>query len=240
MKLTRAVETIITEDDGASLQRRIVELDEVTGTLHRAMDNSTKDYNLVVAGNKKLGSQQDQLKHHCENLQAELAQVRSDTEKQVADLEARVKSAEARSIDAAAEGEKNLRDFKDGLVRKLEELGQLYADNVRTIEGLCSLMSVEEPSAEDYLRWLLEEAFGLPDMFSGVNENFATAMIEGALAMAGDSVDLDVVRVTASESGANVLPARPDVRRAVRAVSKKWWHSFSYNYVLSVICTKLA
>jgi hypothetical protein len=122
MKLTRAAETIITEDDGASLQRRIVELDEVTGTLHRAMDNSTKDYNLVVAGNKKLGSQQDQLKHHCENLQAELAQVRSDTEKQVADLEARVKSAEARSIDAAAKGEKKLRDFEDGLVRKLEEL----------------------------------------------------------------------------------------------------------------------
>jgi hypothetical protein len=27
---------------------------------------------------------------------------------------------------------------------------------------------------------------GLPDMFSGVNENFATAAIEGALAMAGD------------------------------------------------------
>jgi hypothetical protein len=40
---------------------------------------------------------------------------------------------------------------------------------------------------------LSEEISGLPDMFSGVNENFTTAAIEGALAMAGDLVDLDVV-----------------------------------------------
>jgi hypothetical protein len=30
-------------------------------------------------------------------------------------------------------------------------------------------------------------------MFSGVNENFTTAVIEGALAMAEDSVDLAIV-----------------------------------------------
>jgi hypothetical protein len=30
-------------------------------------------------------------------------------------------------------------------------------------------------------------------MFRRVNENFATTAIEGALAMAGDSIDLDVV-----------------------------------------------
>jgi hypothetical protein len=30
-------------------------------------------------------------------------------------------------------------------------------------------------------------------MFCGLNENFATAVIEGALALAGDSVDLDAV-----------------------------------------------
>jgi hypothetical protein len=117
----------------------------------------------------------------------------------------------------------------------LEELRQLDAENVPTIGGLCSLMSVEEPSTEDYLRWLSEEAFGLPDLFSGVNENFATAAIEGALAMDGDLVNFDVVRVTTVESGVDVLPARPDVRRAERAVLKKWWHSFGYNFVLSVI-----
>jgi hypothetical protein len=66
----------------------------------------------------------------------------------------------------------------------------LYPGNIQTIEGLCSQMATEEPSAGDYLRWLSEEVSGLPNMFNGVNENFATAAIEGALAMAGDSVDL--------------------------------------------------
>jgi hypothetical protein len=65
--------------------------------------------------------------------------------------------------------------------------------NVQTIGGLCSQMPAGEPSADDYLHWLSVEITGLPDMFNGANENFATAVIEGALAMAGDSVDLDAV-----------------------------------------------
>jgi hypothetical protein len=76
---------------------------------------------------------------------------------------------------------------------------------------------------------------GLPDMFCGVNENFATAAIEGALVLAGDSVDLEAVRVGASEGGTVVLPAGSSVQKAVRAVSKKWWRSFGYDYILSVI-----
>jgi hypothetical protein len=54
-------------------------------------------------------------------------------------------------------------------------------------------MPTGEPPAEDYLRWLSAEVTGLPDMFSGVNENFAPAVIEGALTMDADSVDLPVV-----------------------------------------------
>jgi hypothetical protein len=50
------------------------------------------------------------------------------------------------------------------------------------------------PSIEDYLRWLSDEVSGLPSMFSDVNENFASAAIEGALAMTEDLVDLDIVR----------------------------------------------
>jgi hypothetical protein len=45
-----------------------------------------------------------------------------------------------------------------------------------------------EPSALDYLRWLSTEISGLPGMFGGVNENFVTAAVEGALVMAGDFV----------------------------------------------------
>jgi hypothetical protein len=66
----------------------------------------------------------------------------------------------------------------------------------------------------DNLHSLSEEISSQLEMFSGVNENFATATIEGALAMAGDSVDLDGVRITTVESGVDVLPARHDIRRA--------------------------
>jgi hypothetical protein len=69
----------------------------------------------------------------------------------------------------------------------------MYASNVQTIRRLCSPMPMKEPSAKDYICWLSEEISGLPDMFSGVNENFTTAVIEGALAMAEDSVDLAIV-----------------------------------------------
>jgi hypothetical protein len=67
--------------------------------------------------------------------------------------------------------------------------------NVQTIGVLCSEMPVGEPSTEDCLRWLSTKVSGLPDMFHGVNENFATAAIEGVLAMARDSVDLALYRL---------------------------------------------
>jgi hypothetical protein len=37
------------------------------------------------------------------------------------------------------------------------------------------------------------------------------------------------------ESGVDVLPGGHNVQRAVRAVSKKWWRSFGYDYVLAAI-----
>jgi hypothetical protein len=37
-----------------------------------------------------------------------------------------------------------------------------------------------------------------------VNENLATATIEGAIAMVEDSVDLDAVQGTAAKSGADI------------------------------------
>jgi hypothetical protein len=98
----------------------------------------------------------------------------------------------------------------------------LYVRNVETIGDLCSQMPVGEPSAEDYLRWLSMEITGLPDMFSGVNEKFATATIEGDLAIARDSVDFDGVRRMAATSGADILPDAHDAWRAARAMSKKW------------------
>jgi hypothetical protein len=65
------------------------------------------------------------------------------------------------------------------LVQQVERLCEMYADKVQSIGGLCSAMSLEEPSVDDYLNWLSAEVTGLSDMFSGVNENFATVAIEG-------------------------------------------------------------
>jgi hypothetical protein len=166
--LTRATKTIIAEDSGAPLCRHIVEREDDKSMLQHALDHSVEDYNVLVMGNKSLLSERNELKCRCE------------------DLEAKVKTVKAH-------GEKRLRDFEDGLFQKLEELHRLYAGNVETIGGLCSRMPAGEPSTEDYLCWLPEEVSGVPNMFNGVNENFATAAIEGALVMAGDTVDLDAI-----------------------------------------------
>jgi hypothetical protein len=39
-------------------------------------------------------------------------------------------------------------------------------------------------------------------MFGGINENFVTPAVEGALMMVGDSVDLDALQSTTTESSA--------------------------------------
>jgi hypothetical protein len=86
MKLTKAAETIIAEDNGALIQKCIAELEKDKQMLQRVMDHSAEDYDLPMAGNRKLVSQRDHIKHRCESPQAKLVQVRSNTERQVADL----------------------------------------------------------------------------------------------------------------------------------------------------------
>jgi hypothetical protein len=72
--------------------------------LQLAVDHSAEDYEMVVAGSRKLYSERDQcdqLKICCESLQA-----RSDAEKCVSNLVAKVKFAEACGVEIAAKGEK--------------------------------------------------------------------------------------------------------------------------------------
>jgi hypothetical protein len=144
-------------------------------------------------------------------------------------------SAEARNAEIATESKKSLDDFQGVLIHQLERVHDMYAEKIRSISALCLVMPAEEPSADDYLSWLSEEVSGLPDVFSGVNENFTTAATEGVLTLADDSIDLKAVWAAASEAGADILPAASGVRRAARAVSKKWWRWFGYDYVLSAI-----
>jgi hypothetical protein len=75
-------------------------------------------------------------------------------------------------------------------------------------------------------------------MCGGVNVNFATAVVNGALAMAGDSVDLEAVHDAVVSSSADFLPTGQDVRRSVHVVVNNWWRSFGYIYVLAAIRAK--
>jgi hypothetical protein len=136
MKLTRAAETIIAEDNGASFRKCISELENDKGMLQHNVDLGIEDYNLLVAGKKKLVSERDELKHLCTDLQAELVRVCSDAQNRIDDLEAKVKSAKAHSIEVVADGEKRWKEFEDGLIQKFGELCKLYTGNVQVIGGL--------------------------------------------------------------------------------------------------------
>jgi hypothetical protein len=68
MKLTRAVGTIIVEDSGASLRRRVTELEKDKDVLQRVVDHGIKDYDLLVTGNKCVAFERDEFKSHCEGL----------------------------------------------------------------------------------------------------------------------------------------------------------------------------
>jgi hypothetical protein len=97
------------EHSGASVHKHIAELDNDKDMLQHAVDHGIKDYDLLVMGNKNLSSECNELKIHCKGLQAELAKACFDTQKGIADLEAKFRFDEACSINVAADGEKCLR-----------------------------------------------------------------------------------------------------------------------------------
>jgi SMC interacting uncharacterized protein involved in chromosome segregation len=90
MKLAKVAVNILAEDNDAPHHERITELEKERGAVMIALGHSAEDYEIVVAGSRKLSSEHDQLKIRCDSLQAELAQAHSDTEKRISDLEAKV------------------------------------------------------------------------------------------------------------------------------------------------------
>jgi hypothetical protein len=59
-----------------------------------------------------------------------LTEARFNTQKRIDDLEVKVKSVKAHSIDVVANGERHSREFENEHVQKLGELCMLYAGNV--------------------------------------------------------------------------------------------------------------
>jgi hypothetical protein len=114
-----------------------------------------------------------------------------------------------------------------------------YERNVQSIIGLCSPMPEGENTVADYVRWLAMEVNSLPEVFFGVNENFASAAVEGALAMARDSVDLADLQASAAVSRADELPGGRDIRKTTRTTERKWWRSFDYASTLATVQARL-
>jgi hypothetical protein len=172
-------------------------------------------------------------------LEDELKKASSDSIVSIAALEAKVKSAEAHNAEVATASDKRLSDFEAELIRDLVGLQKLYIRNVQSIGGLSSPMPKGYPSGTGYNRWLSTEVAGLPEMFASVNKNSISIAVQGALIMASESVDLNTLQDITAVSGPDIFPIEQDVRRAAHAVSKKWWCSFSYNYVLGAIRMRL-
>jgi hypothetical protein len=63
----------------------------------------------------------------------------------------------------------------------------------------------DNPSIVDYMHWFAVELPSLSDVLAGVNENFVSARLERALAMAGDSGYLAVLQAFAVDGGVDVL-----------------------------------
>jgi chromosome segregation ATPase len=94
------------EAENSQLRATVEESTGTIATLQRYVDAVIEDYDMLMEGNKSLLTERDKFHYHCKDLKVEVARVRSDVEKNVADLEARVKSTEAHIVDVAATGEK--------------------------------------------------------------------------------------------------------------------------------------
>jgi hypothetical protein len=77
----------------------------------------SEGYSLLLEGNKSLLAERIDFRCRCEDLWVELVEVRCDAKKRIADLEAKVKFAEANSIDVPVADEKHLKGFDDEHIR---------------------------------------------------------------------------------------------------------------------------
>jgi FtsZ-binding cell division protein ZapB len=121
----KVAEGIITDENGELFQKCITELEmenswlrataaklqgsvdssgETIATLQRAVDAGIEDYNMLLEGNKSLLAERNALRDPSEDLKSELTKTHASAAEGIAALEARIKSAEAHSMEVAATG----------------------------------------------------------------------------------------------------------------------------------------
>jgi hypothetical protein len=235
----KGVEKILDGDDGERLWKHVAELESKNCKLKSVVAEAAKVYDVLQLANVSLLDERNDTCYKCEDLEAEVKKVHSDSAMRIAALEAKVNSVKAHNKKVATASNNCLSDYETELTRDLVGLQKLYVCNVQSIGGLCSPMPEGDLSAMDYICWLSAEVASLPEMLASVNENFIFTVDEGTLMMAHQSVDLGALQDAAAVSKADILPMERDVQRATHTVSKKWWHSFGYDYVLCAIRAKL-
>jgi hypothetical protein len=203
--LTKVVEKIIVEDSRETLQKCVAELESENSKLKATVVESAKEYEVLQLGNASLLAEHNDFCYRCEDLEVGIAKVHSDSVVSIASLEGEIKSVEAHVVDVAAASKKCLSDFEAELVKDLAGLWKLYVRNVQGIGGLCSPVPEVGSLAAYYIRWLSKEVAGLQEMFAGVNKNFISVAVEGALMMTEESIDLDTLQDVATKSGADIL-----------------------------------
>jgi hypothetical protein len=80
----------------------------------------------------------------------------------------------------------------------------LYVHNIHSIGGSCSSIPEGDPFTADYLHWFSMEVGGLPEVFTGINENVISAAVEGTLVMAGPFVNLGALQAATAVSEADI------------------------------------
>jgi hypothetical protein len=72
--------------------------------LECSFGHGVEDYSLLMAANESLLAEHNELCYCTEDLESELVKARSDAAENIAALEAKLKCAEAHSLDIASDG----------------------------------------------------------------------------------------------------------------------------------------
>jgi hypothetical protein len=186
---------------------------KVVVALRRELDSVIGDYDLLKDDNNILLAEHNVLWDHVTSLVSELAKAKASTAVGIAALKVNVVSIKAHILDDAAAVKKHLVDFEMNLTKDLANLSEAYERNIQSINNLCSPILNDGPSVGDYMRWLAVEIASLPEVFSGINENFISVAVEGVLVMASDPVDLAALQASIADSGADIIPGGRDVQK---------------------------
>jgi hypothetical protein len=109
------------------------------------------------------------------------AEMEAGAAKDIAALEAKHADMDAHAAENSIIAKRHFEDFGMKLARDLAPMRKAYECNIRSLNRICSPVPDAAPSAKDYVRWLKSELDFLPQVCTGLNENFISVAIDGML-----------------------------------------------------------